>query len=91
MHAACDKGSELPSSIQNVLPPHTQDIYKESFNNAFEQYKDPGKRKEGSSLEETAHRIAWEAVKSQYQKGNDGNPPRSNYQYRDLTTIHDVI
>lgn len=68
-----DKRSELPDSAQNVLPPHAQDIYKESFNNALEQYKDPGKRKEGNTPEETAHRVAWEAVKSQYQKGDDGN------------------
>lgn len=68
-----DERSELPGSVRSVLPPHAQDIYKEAFNNALEQYKDPGKRKGGSSREETAHRVAWDAVKSQYQKGDDGN------------------
>lgn len=68
-----DKRSELPESVRNVLPSHAQDIYKEAFNNALEQYKDPDKRKEGGSAEETAHRVAWDAVKSQYEKGDDGN------------------
>lgn len=29
--------SELPDNVQNVLPAHAQDIYKEAFNSAWDQ------------------------------------------------------
>lgn len=32
--------SDLPDNVRNVLPAHAQDIYKEAFNSAWEQYKD---------------------------------------------------
>ena len=31
--------SELPEAVQDVLPEHAQHIYKEAFNNAWEEYK----------------------------------------------------
>ncbi len=31
---------ELPDSVQRVLPEHAQEIYKEAFNSAWDQYKD---------------------------------------------------
>lgn len=63
--------SELPDSVQNVLPKHAQDIYKEAFNNAWDEYEDPKDRRGDSDREEVAHRVAWSAVKSKYQKGDD--------------------
>lgn len=63
--------SELPDSVKDNLPAHAQDIYKEAFNNAWDQYKDPDDRKQGGSREEAAHRVAWSAVKQKYQKGDD--------------------
>lgn len=62
---------ELPKNVQGVLPKHAQDIYKEAFNNAFEEYKDPEKRRGGADREEAAHRVAWSAVKQKYEKGSD--------------------
>lgn len=62
------KKSELPDSVRNNLPEHAQEIYKEAFNNAWDQYSDPGDRKGDSSREETAHRVAWAAVKEKYEK-----------------------
>ena len=47
--------SDLPDPIKKHLPVHAQEIYKEVFNNAFKEYKDPKKRRKGSSFEETAH------------------------------------
>lgn len=64
--------SDLPANIQKILPKHAQEIYTESFNNAFKQYQDPKKRSIGSSHEETVHRVAWAAVKKQYEKGPKG-------------------
>lgn len=36
---------ELPDSVQHVLPAHAQDIYKEAFNSAWDQYKDKDDRR----------------------------------------------
>lgn len=64
--------TELPESVQNVLPEHAQDIYKEAFNSAYEEYKDPEDRRGDADHEETAHKVAWAAVKQSYEKGDDG-------------------
>lgn len=63
---------DLPQSVRGVLPAHAQDIYKEAFNSAWEEYKDPSDRRGDADREETAHKIAWSAVKKSYQKGDDG-------------------
>jgi cation transport regulator len=63
--------SDLPDSVKNVLPDHAQDIYKEAFNSAWDEYKDPSERDKGGSREEAAHRVAWSAVKQKYEKGDD--------------------
>lgn len=64
--------SELPDSVRRVLPPHAQEIYKEAFNSAYDQYADPAERRDDSDQEETAHKVAWGAVKAKYEKGADG-------------------
>ena len=64
---------ELPDNVRNVLPKHAQDIYKEAFNSAYEQYDKPEERRGDASREEVAHRVAWSAVKTSYEKGDDGN------------------
>jgi len=53
-----------------------QEIFLEAFNHAWEQYAAPGKRHPGSSLEETANRVAWVAVKRCYVKVGDRWRPR---------------
>ena len=63
--------SELPDSVQHVLPAHAQEIYKEAFNSAWEQYKHKEDRRDDASREETAHKVAWAAGKNEYQKGDD--------------------
>jgi len=63
--------SELPEPVRNVLPGHAQDIYKEAFNNAYEEYKDPSERRGNADREEVAHRVAWSAVEKSYEKGDD--------------------
>ncbi|CDK70316.1 Cation transport regulator chaB [Klebsiella pneumoniae IS22] len=61
--------SDLPESVKHVLPSHAQDIYKEAFNSAWDQYKDKEDRRDDASREETAHKVAWAAVKHEYAKG----------------------
>ena len=50
---------ELPDSVQSVLPPRAQDIFREAFNNAWGEY---------GGEESRAFRVAWAAVKREYAK-----------------------
>ncbi len=50
---------ELPPAVANHLPSHAQDIFREAFNHAWEEYGDD---------EERAFRVAWAAVKRKYRK-----------------------
>lgn len=63
--------NELPESVKSVLPDHAQDIYKEAFNSAYDEYKNSDERHDDASREETAHKVAWSAVKKSYEKGPD--------------------
>ena len=65
-----DSITDLPDSVRNNLPKHAQEIYKEAFNNAWEQYADPEDRRGNASREEVAHKVAWSAVKQIYEKRN---------------------
>lgn len=62
--------AELPDSVKDNLPKHAQDIYREAFNSALDQYSDPEERRGDKSQEETAHQVAWNAVKQKYHKEN---------------------
>jgi cation transport regulator len=52
----------LPASVRGHLPEHAQDIFREAFNHAWQQYADDPRR------EEIAFRVAWAAVKKVYVK-----------------------
>ncbi|WLR57245.1 ChaB family protein [Mesobacillus subterraneus] len=52
---------DLPDSVKDNLPHHAQEIFKEAFNSASEQYDE----------EETAFKVAWSAVKNEYEKNDD--------------------
>lgn len=58
-----DQITELPKGVRNNLPKHAQEIYKEAFNSAEEQYGE----------ESRAHRVAWSAVEEKYEKNDKGN------------------
>jgi cation transport regulator len=54
--------SDLPPSVRDHLPPHAQDIFRETFNAAWARHDgDDG----------SAFRIAWAAVKRSYEKAGD--------------------
>ncbi|SFR42178.1 cation transport regulator [Marinobacter daqiaonensis] len=65
------KNSELPDNIRDNLPSHAQEIYRKAFNSAWDEYSDPDDRRGDDSREETAHRVAWAAVKKEYHKKGD--------------------
>jgi cation transport regulator len=62
--------SDLPSAVRDHLPPHAQDIFREAFNSAWDEYQSPRKRQGNESREEAAFRVAWAAVKHEYQKND---------------------
>ena len=55
--------AQLPDGVKDNLPEHAQEIYKEAFNSAEDQY----------SEEDRAHRVAWGAVEQKYEKNQKGN------------------
>ena len=68
-----NKNADLPKGVKNNLPQHAQDIYREAFNNAWQQYSSPEKRKDPKeSVEKVAHKVAWAAVEKKYKKDSDG-------------------
>lgn len=64
---------DLPDRVKDNFPEHAQDIYREAFNNASKQYKDPDKRRDPKEDAETvAHKVAMNAVTESYEKDSDG-------------------
>lgn len=63
-----ERNADLPEQVRDNLPEKAQEIYRNAFNNAWDQYADPEDRKGDASREETAHRVAWAAVKESYEK-----------------------
>ena len=67
-----DTLSDLPDSVRDNLPEHAQEIYQAAYNGAWDEYADPDDRRDpDDSREETAHKVAWGAVKQQYEKQGD--------------------
>jgi cation transport regulator len=62
---------DLPDSVRDNVPKHAQEIYKEAFNSAWDEYADKDERRGDESREEVAHKVAWSAVKKEYRKGGD--------------------
>lgn len=51
--------SDLPDRVKEHLPDHAQEIYRAAFNSAWDEY---------GHDEERAHKVAWAAVKHEYEK-----------------------
>ena len=66
------KNSELPEMVRENLPLHGQDIFREAFNSAWEEYKDPSLRRGNESREEVSHKVAWSAVEKVYLNNSEG-------------------
>jgi cation transport regulator len=60
------KNNDLPDSVKDNLPQHAQDIYREAFNSAWDQYSDRHDR------EGVSHAVAWTAVENKYHKNKQG-------------------
>jgi cation transport regulator len=65
--------ADLPDKIKSHLPKHAAEIYLRAFNHAYEEYKDPKKRRDPhEGGEQVAHKVAWAAVEKKYKKGASG-------------------
>jgi cation transport regulator len=63
------RNADLPKSVRDHLPQDAQTIYRKAYNNAWQEYERRERRRGSSaSREETAHRVAWAAVKSSFGK-----------------------
>ena len=62
---------ELPPAVRHHLPDHGQDIFRETFNRAWQAHEGDPRQ------EEAAFRIAWAAVKRAYIKSGDHWGPRA--------------
>ena len=68
------QNSDLPKGVKNNLPLHAQDIYREAFNHAWQQYESPTKRQNPNESQETvAHKVAWAGVEKNIKKILMGN------------------
>ncbi|MGA2713489.1 MAG: ChaB family protein [Bryobacteraceae bacterium] len=63
---------DLPGPVRHHLPEHAQDIFREAFNHAWQEYAGDPRH------EEIAHRVAWAAVKRVYVKTGDEWVPRGS-------------
>ena len=63
---------ELSPAVADHLPSHAQDIFRQAFNHAWDEY---------GGDEERAFRVAWAAVKRTYRKrGSHWVPIKSQRQ-----------
>jgi cation transport regulator len=60
-----DVNADLPQPVRSHLPEHAQDIVREAFNHAYAAHAHDLRQ------EEAAFRIAWAAVKREYEKVGD--------------------
>lgn len=65
--------SEVTKKRIDDLPEHAQHIFEKAHSSALKEYKNPEKRRGGNkeSAEEVAHKVAWAAVKKEYEKKDD--------------------
>ena len=66
-----DSKKDLPDSVRDNLPSHAQEIYMKAFNSAWDEYSNSKDRRGNETREETAHKVAWAAVKKEYHKEGD--------------------
>jgi CBS domain-containing protein/cation transport regulator ChaB len=64
--------SELPGDVKSLLPKTAQQVYLDAYNSALRELQDPTKPPESpGEIKKSASKIAWGAVKQQYQKKGD--------------------
>ncbi len=78
---------DLPPPIRAHLPQHALEIYRSAFNNSWTEYASRGP----VQREETAHRVAWAAVKRKYRKCDNQWIPRDSRLKADADARNGLI
>ena len=65
---AIDKDS--PDRVDDDLPHSPKDIYREAYNNAWEEYEESQSRRHNANREDISHKMALNAVEKKYKKQN---------------------
>lgn len=60
--------ANLPDKLKEELPPQALEIYRDAYKRTLEEYKQWSTEERQS----TAHRIAYAAVREDYEQGEDG-------------------
>jgi len=63
---------EATYAVLERLPKRAQEIYEETFSVAYDEIEDADSLEGELQREESAHRVAWAAVKRQYERNASG-------------------
>jgi cation transport regulator len=63
--------TDLPGGVRDAPPVAAQTIFREVYNNAWDAYNDPEKRRGQQSREDVANKVACTAVKQQFENDED--------------------
>lgn len=66
-----DSVADLPRAVRGHLPNEAQRIYLAAYNHAWNEYANPAQRRDDATREQTAHKVAWSAVKQKFEKSDD--------------------
>ncbi len=58
---------ELPEGVRRRLPVDGQQLYFDTFNEAWQRYADPAARPTDEPPAVLAHRAAWRAVRAEFE------------------------
>ena len=64
---------DLPDHVKNVLPLYGQQLYYVAFIRACEECQHGLDKNDKLTMEESAHKAAWEAVKNEYEINENGD------------------
>lgn len=67
--------AELPESVKGNLPARAQDIYRSAFNSAWQGCRSEALR-QAIQREQTAHKVAWAAVRRRFEQDGDSWKPK---------------
>lgn len=63
---------DLLDDAQINFPKRAREIYKEAYDKTWDEYEGSADKQDLKSRETAAHNVAWNAVESKYEKGEDG-------------------
>jgi cation transport regulator len=62
------QNTDMPSQVTTILSEHAQDIYRDAYNSAWDDYEELSDDGDDSKRDEAARGKAWDAVEKAYEK-----------------------